>query len=140
MSAWSTASPSTNGCANARRESGARRVTATFEGFERDEDGTARLHLRPRDGDGALRSLRARLVIGADGANSPLARAAMPGSKRPPFVFAYHEIVRVPENRPEADIDAKRCDVVYQGRISPDFYGWVFPHGGTGQHRHGQRP
>ncbi|MBX2856383.1 MAG: geranylgeranyl diphosphate reductase, partial [Rhodobacteraceae bacterium] len=24
-----------------------------------------------------------------------------------------------------------RCDVVYNGAISPDFYGWVFPHGRT---------
>ena len=23
------------------------------------------------------------------------------------------------------------CQVFYQGRISPDFYGWVFPHGAT---------
>jgi geranylgeranyl reductase len=28
-----------------------------------------------------------------------------------------------------ADYDPNRCDVIYDGRISPDFYGWVFPHG-----------
>ena len=27
------------------------------------------------------------------------------------------------------DYDPERCDVIYDGRISPDFYGWVFPHG-----------
>ena len=27
--------------------------------------------------------------------------------------------------------DAERCDVIYQGQVSPDFYGWVFPHGKT---------
>ena len=27
--------------------------------------------------------------------------------------------------------DPTRCDVYYQGSISPDFYGWVFPHGET---------
>ncbi len=26
---------------------------------------------------------------------------------------------------------ATRCDVYYQGKLSPDFYGWVFPHGDT---------
>ena len=26
---------------------------------------------------------------------------------------------------------ARRCDVYYQGKVSPDFYGWVFPHGDT---------
>jgi geranylgeranyl reductase len=24
-----------------------------------------------------------------------------------------------------------RCDVYYQGRLSPDFYAWIFPHGDT---------
>lgn len=110
-------------------ESGAQRVTGTFESFGRDPDGTARLHYRPK-GDGPLAGIRARMVIGADGAISNLARAAMPGSKRPPFVFAYHEIVRAPAQA-NPRYDARRCDVVYQGRISPDFYGWVFPHGET---------
>jgi geranylgeranyl reductase len=27
--------------------------------------------------------------------------------------------------------DPARCDVYYQGKLSPDFYGWVFPHGET---------
>jgi geranylgeranyl diphosphate/geranylgeranyl-bacteriochlorophyllide a reductase len=30
-----------------------------------------------------------------------------------------------------ADYDPTRCDVIYDGRVSPDFYGWVFPHGDT---------
>jgi flavin-dependent dehydrogenase len=27
--------------------------------------------------------------------------------------------------------DGSRCDVFYRGTLSPDFYGWVFPHGET---------
>lgn len=110
-------------------ESGATRVTGTFESFSRDADGTARLHYRAK-AEGELSSLRARMVIGADGAISNFARAAMPDAKRPPFVFAYHEIVAAPKVASE-QYDSKRCDVIYQGRISPDFYGWVFPHGET---------
>jgi len=45
-------------------------------------------------------------------------------------VFAYHEIVRAPAVKPPG-YDGARCDVYYQGRLSPDFYGWVFPHGET---------
>ncbi len=30
-----------------------------------------------------------------------------------------------------ANYDAARCDVIYDGRTSPDFYAWVFPHGDT---------
>jgi len=45
-------------------------------------------------------------------------------------VFAYHEILRVPADKP-AGYDGARCDVYYQGKLSPDFYAWVFPHGDT---------
>jgi geranylgeranyl reductase len=69
-------------------------------------------------------------VIGADGAKSGVGRQAIPGAKDVEYVFAYHEIVKVPEN-PPAGFDGSRCDVFYQGALSPDFYGWIFPHGTT---------
>ena len=75
-------------------------------------------------------AVRARLVIGADGANSPVGRAEIPGRRRHKHVFAYHEIVRSPETG-SGDVEATRCDVYYQGKLSPDFYAWVFPHGDT---------
>jgi geranylgeranyl reductase len=73
----------------------------------------------------ALR-LRARAVIGADGANSAVARAI--GADEVPYVFAYHEMVRSPGGG-APDFDGTRCDVYYQGKLSPDFYAWIFPHG-----------
>ncbi len=30
---------------------------------------------------------------------------------------------------PDVDFDAARAEVYYQGKLSPDFYAWVFPHG-----------
>jgi geranylgeranyl diphosphate/geranylgeranyl-bacteriochlorophyllide a reductase len=102
---------------------GATRVTGTFTRLERDADGT---HVHYRGPDGEAR-LSARLVIGADGARSAVARAEVPGGDRIPYVIAYHEIIAAPPAN--ADYDPTRCDVVYDGRISPDFYGWVFPHG-----------
>ena len=92
--------------------------------------------IRYRAGGGdkdAVEEVAARLVIGADGARSKLARQAFK-EPEPPSVFAYHEIVRSPEGQSAARpglFDAERCDVYYQGRISPDFYGWIFPHGGV---------
>jgi geranylgeranyl reductase len=74
--------------------------------------------------------VRARCVIGADGARSEVARQSVPGAERTHYVFAYHEIVARPAE-PPAGYDPSRCDVVYRGEISPDFYGWVFPHGDT---------
>jgi geranylgeranyl reductase len=49
-----------------------------------------------------------------------------------PFVFAYHEIIHSPGARTAGtEFDPRRCDVYYDGTVSPDFYGWVFPHGDT---------
>jgi geranylgeranyl diphosphate/geranylgeranyl-bacteriochlorophyllide a reductase len=49
----------------------------------------------------------------------------------PAYVFAYHEVVRIPESGTAPSFDGRRCDVIYDGATSPDFYGWVFPHGAT---------
>jgi geranylgeranyl reductase len=46
------------------------------------------------------------------------------------YVAAYHEIIRSPETA-ATGFDAARCDVYYQGKLSPDFYAWIFPHGET---------
>ena len=32
---------------------------------------------------------------------------------------------------PSEHYDPERCDVIYDSRVSPDFYGWVFPHGAS---------
>ena len=106
-------------------EAGAERLTGTFLRIERDKDGT---HVVWRDKQsGEERRSAARLVIGADGARSAVARAEVPGGDSIPYVIAYHEIIKAPAA--SADYDPKRCDVIYDGRISPDFYGWIFPHG-----------
>jgi geranylgeranyl reductase len=115
---------------------GAVRETGSFVRIERDEAGDAIVVYRVRDplrtgSDAeALHKVRARTVIGADGARSEVARQAIEGSDRGHFVFAYHEIVRTPDPAP-AQHDGGRCEVHYDGRLSPDFYGWVFPHGRT---------
>lgn len=110
-------------------ESGAERRAGTFKSFARDSEGftIVRYDERMLDGSLAERTLHARALIGADGALSAVARQCLPGAERLPYVFAYHEIVRAPPG----DFDGKRCDVYYNGKVSPDFYGWVFPHGDT---------
>jgi len=121
---------------------GAERRTGTFVRVEREADGTAVVLYRPKDApaDAPLTRLRARTVIGADGALSMVGRQCVKGAERVPFVFAYHEIIKAPRDNPAWDPD--RCDVWYQGEHSPDFYSWVFPHGdtasiGTGSMRKG---
>jgi geranylgeranyl reductase len=111
---------------------GAERRAGVFERIERDADGTAVVCYRPVNEAEAepLKRVRARTVIGADGARSLVARQTLKGADRMPCVFAYHEIIRSPANG-EAGFDGQRCDVFYQGRLSPDFYAWIFPHGET---------
>jgi geranylgeranyl reductase len=108
---------------------GAQRRTGTYERIERDSATGAVVCFTTERG-GALHRVRTRLVIGADGARSGVARENVPGAERNPCVFAYHEVVRAPATTPQG-FDGARCDVLYQGRLSPDFYGWVFPHGET---------
>ena len=123
-------------------QAGARRRTGLFKRFEHDESGRTIVYYEERGADGGTteRAVRTRALIGADGALSAVARQCLPGADRLPYVFAYHEIVRSP--RQEASFDGTRCDVYYRGTVSPDFYGWVFPHGdtvsvGTGSARKG---
>lgn len=115
---------------------GATRLIGTFERLDGpDADGitTVRIESRASAGERAevSVSVRTRLVIGADGAKSRVAAQAIADSDKGKFVFAYHEIVRAPaaEDRAGVDYDPSRCDVYYRGTLSPDFYGWVFPHG-----------
>jgi geranylgeranyl reductase len=104
---------------------GAERLTGTFLRVERDASGT---HVVWREkASGQEQRSQARVVIGADGAKSGVARAEVPGGDRIPYVIAYHEIIKAPAAN--SAYDPVRCDVIYDGQISPDFYGWVFPHG-----------
>lgn len=110
---------------------GAERRTGAFVRRDRDPDGVARvIYTDGRSRHGEERSVRARYVIGADGALSQVARQCVPRADEGKFVFAYHEIVRSPETDSEV-FAHDRCDVYYQGPLSPDFYAWVFPHGKT---------
>jgi len=107
---------------------GATRFTGTFKKITREADGYATVHFAPKGAlNDARDSLRARLVIGADGARSSVGKQEVSGAENVKCVFAYHEIVKSPEEGGE--FDGSRCDVYYQGEVSPDFYGWVFPHG-----------
>lgn len=110
------------------REAGALRRAGTFSRLTREPDGTVLIHYRPK---GAARSeethvVRAKAVIGADGARSEVARQTVGDDEHLPSVFAYHEIIETPKGW-----DGARCDIYYDGRLSPDFYAWIFPHGDT---------
>lgn len=107
---------------------GAERRTGTFLRSTPCADGSVEVEYRERDA--AVRRVRARALVGADGARSAVARQSVPGADEVPYVAAYHEIVRSPADG-AGGFDGRRCDVYYQGGLSPDFYAWIFPHGET---------
>ena len=110
---------------------GAERRIGGFTRMERDDDGRQVLtYTDGRSRQGVEKQVKTKMVIGCDGALSGVARAAIPGAERMKHVFAYHEIVKSPETDSEA-FGKNRCDVFYQGPLSPDFYAWIFPHGNT---------
>ncbi len=125
-------------------DQGAIRRTGCFRRVERERDGTLRIHY----GQDPLRGpadqvVRARVLVGADGALSRVAEQEVGGGNaRERVVFAYHEIVRSPQQPATDAFRAGRADVYYDGRLSPDFYAWIFPHGettsvGTGSYQKG---
>ncbi|MFK7743733.1 MAG: geranylgeranyl diphosphate reductase [Roseobacter sp.] len=108
-------------------EAGAEYFTGTFVRIERPE-GTPVVIYRDKATQ-EERELPCKLVIGADGAKSRVGLAEVKDADKVPLVFAYHEIIKAPPK--SAVYDPTRCDVIYDGAISPDFYGWVFPHGNS---------
>lgn len=107
------------------KSAGAHRYTGTYIRIDRDGDRTEVVY-RDKISGNEMR-LETNLVIGADGARSKVGSQEVPGGDKIPYVIAYHEIIEAPAAN--ENYDPMRCDVIYDGAISPDFYGWVFPHG-----------
>ena len=130
MSAWSIVRSLTPGFGSAQRKRVPISSKAPSIRFLEMRMGLRTLSYKPKGGT-TLETVKARYVIGADGP-VPGWQATVKGADKVPSVFAYHEIVRAPDledQRPR--YGARRCDVYYDGRFSPDFYSWVFPHGET---------
>ena len=108
-------------------KAGAHPYKGTFVRIDRDAEGT---HVVFRDKiSGNEMSMQTKLVIGADGARSKVAAQEVEGGDVITYVIAYHEIIAAPARTEH--YDPVRCDVIYDGQISPDFYGWIFPHGSS---------
>lgn len=107
------------------KSAGAHRYTGTYIRIDRDGDRTEVVY-RDKISGNEMR-LETNLIIGADGARSKVGSQEVPGGDKIPYVIAYHEIIEAPAAN--ENYDPMRCDVIYDGAISPDFYGWVFPHG-----------
>lgn len=72
---------------------------------------------------GTMKTLKVDLVIGADGANSRVAKAIEAGDYN--YAIAFQERIRLPDHMMSYYEDLAE---MYVGNdVSPDFYAWVFP-------------
>ncbi len=75
------------------------------------------------EGKGEMKTLKVDVVIGADGANSRIAKAIDAGDYN--YAIAFQERIRLPEGQMAYYEDLAE---MYVGTdVSPDFYAWVFP-------------
>ena len=73
--------------------------------------------------EGVMKTLKVDMVIGADGANSRVAKAIDAGDYN--YAIAFQERIRLPEDQMAYYQDLAE---MYVGNdVSPDFYAWVFP-------------
>jgi geranylgeranyl reductase len=91
-----------------------------------DPEGPITIHYNKfTDGDkvGAAATLEVDLVIGADGANSRVARDIDAGDYD--YAIAFQERIKIPDDKMKY---YENLAEMYVGDdVSPDFYGWVFP-------------
>ena len=80
-------------------------------------------HSNKSKAKGEMKTLKVDLVIGADGANSRVAKAIDAGDYN--YAIAFQERIRLPEDKMAFYEDMAE---MYVGKdVSPDFYAWVFP-------------
>ncbi|MEP0914790.1 geranylgeranyl reductase [Leptolyngbya sp. GB1-A1] len=107
---------------------GATLINGTVHGIDLPTSSTAPYTLHYADhSNGALegeaRTLQVDLIIGADGANSRVAKAIDAGDYN--YAIAFQERIRLPE---EGMAYYEELAEMYVGDdVSPDFYAWVFP-------------
>nr|AAW79316.1 chloroplast geranylgeranyl reductase/hydrogenase [Heterocapsa triquetra] len=72
---------------------------------------------------GVKKTLEVDVVIGADGANSRVAKEIEAGDYE--YAIAFQERMRIPEDKME--YYKERAEMYVGEDVSPDFYAWVFP-------------
>ncbi|CAI0465768.1 unnamed protein product [Linum tenue] len=97
-------------------EKGSRNVESPYVLHYTEYDGTV-------GGTGQKRTLEVDAVIGADGANSRVAKSIGAGDYD--YAIAFQERIKIPD---EKMVYYENLAEMYVGDdVSPDFYGWVFP-------------
>lgn len=108
-------------------KNGASLVNGLFMRIEQDStDGPITVHYNKyEDGSkvGTPATLEVDMVIGADGANSRVAKEIDAGEAD--YAIAFQERIRIDDEKMEYYKDL--AEMYVGDDVSPDFYGWVFP-------------
>lgn len=91
-----------------------------------DGEGSITVYYNDYQGEGSVgcsKELEVDAVIGADGANSKVAKAIGAGDYD--YAIAFQERIKIPEDKMEYYKDL--AEMYVGDDVSPDFYGWVFP-------------
>ena len=112
---------------NRAKDNGASLVNGLFMGIEQPEGAKGAITVRYNDytssTKGEATSVEVDCVIGADGANSRVAKDIDAGDYD--YAIAFQERIRIPEDKMEYYKDM--AEMYVGDDVSPDFYGWVFP-------------
>jgi geranylgeranyl diphosphate/geranylgeranyl-bacteriochlorophyllide a reductase len=107
---------------------GAKLINGTVHGLDiptNDRDAYTIHYADHSDGsvEGTAKTLQVDLIIGADGANSRIAKAIDAGDYN--YAIAFQERIRLPEDKMAYYHDL--AEMYVGDDVSTDFYAWVFP-------------
>jgi geranylgeranyl reductase len=107
---------------------GATLINGLFMGMDLPANDSSPYTIQYNDYDagdkvGVAKTIEVDAVIGADGANSRVAKAIDAGEYD--YAIAFQERIRIPDDKMEYYKDL--AEMYVGDDVSPDFYGWVFP-------------
>jgi geranylgeranyl reductase len=113
---------------NRAEKLGAKLINGTVHGIDLPTGSTGAYTLHYADHsngtlEGTAQSLQVDLIVGADGANSRVAKAIDAGDYN--YAIAFQERIRLPDDKMEYYQDL--AEMYVGDDVSTDFYAWVFP-------------
>ena len=101
-------------------------ISCAYTPWQDGADGQYTVHFNSYEDGGKVgkpESVEVDVVIGADGANSRVAKEIDAGEYD--YAIAFQERIRIPEDK--MDYYKDLAEMYVGDDVSPDFYGWVFP-------------
>lgn len=102
---------------------GTKAVNALVTDIDTPKNSNDKYKINYNFADGSKEVLEVDYIIGADGANSRVAKAMGAGEYN--YAIAFQERIRIPDDK--LKFYEELAEMYVGDDVSPDFYGWVFP-------------